>query len=81
MKTKRNIFDKLNTLLFGKDLRVTTGEPYTEMREGDYSSYYPLEKYIDFTQQAPDNCYDIRDYGADINATDEANAVREYPYP
>ena len=50
MKTKRNLFDKINTLLFGKDLRVTEGEPYTQIREGDYSSYYPLEKYIDFTQ-------------------------------
>ena len=74
MKTKRNIFDKLNTLLFGKDLRVTTGEPYTVVRDGDYSSYYPLAKYINFTQQVPDNCHDIRDFGADIGATDEANA-------
>ena len=74
MKTKRNIFDKLNTLLFGKDLRVTTGEPYTVVREGDYSSYFPLNDYIDFTQTVPDNCYDIRDFGADVNASDEVNA-------
>lgn len=75
MKTKRNLFDKLNTLLFGKDLRVTTGEPYTEVREGDYSSYYPLENYIDFTQPVPDNCYDIRNYGADIDKSEAENTA------
>ena len=73
MKTKRNLKDKLNTLLFGKDLRVTTGEPYTEVREGDYSSYYPLEEYIDFTQAVPEGCYDIRSYGADADKGEEVN--------
>lgn len=73
MKTKRNLYDKINTFLFGKDLRVTVGEPYTEVREGDYSSYYPLEKYIDFTQTTPDDCYDVRAYGADVNASEEIN--------
>ena len=74
MKTRRTIKDKLHTLFFGKDLRVTEGEPYTEVREGDYSSYYPLEKYISFNQPLPEKYYDIRDFGADVNKTDEENA-------
>ena len=45
-KKKRNLYDKLNTLLFGKDLRVTEGDPYTKVREYDFSSYYPIENYI-----------------------------------
>lgn len=73
MKVRRTIKDKLNTLLFGKDLRVTEGEPYTEVRDGDYSSYYPLEKYINFSQSLPEEYYDIRDFGADTNKTDAEN--------
>ncbi len=73
MKTKRTIKDKLNTLLFGKDLRVTEGEPYTDVRDGDYSSYYPLEKYINFSQALPEICFNIRDFGADINKHEEDN--------
>lgn len=45
-KKKRNDIDKLKTLFFGKDLRVTEGEPYKEVRKYDFSSYYPEEKYI-----------------------------------
>lgn len=74
MKTKRTFADKLHTLFFGKDLRVTKGDPYTEVRKGDYSSYYPLEKYIDFNQSLPENYFDIRDFGADVNKTDKENA-------
>ncbi len=73
MKTKRTIKDKLDTLLFGKDLRVTEGEPYTEVRDGDYSSYYPVENYIDFNQSVPEDCFDIRNYGADANKSDIEN--------
>ena len=46
MKNRRNVFDKLNTLLFGKDLRVTQGGPYTIVRKYDFSSYYPKNYYI-----------------------------------
>ena len=46
MKDKRNNADKLRTLLFGKDLRITKGDVYSEVREYDFSSYYPEEKYI-----------------------------------
>ena len=73
MKTKRTIKDKLNTLLFGKDLRVTEGEPYTEVRDGDYSSYYPIEKYIDFNQQLLTKCFDIRNFGAETGKSDIEN--------
>ena len=31
-KKKRNDIDKLKTLFFGKDLRVSEGEPYKEVR-------------------------------------------------
>lgn len=73
MRVRRTIKDKLNTFLFGKDLRVTEGEPYTEVRDGDYSSYYPVEKYIDFNQPMPENCFDIRSYGANTNKSDTEN--------
>ena len=45
-KKKRNDIDKLKTLFFGKDLRVTEGDAYTEVRKYDFSSYYPEENYI-----------------------------------
>lgn len=70
MKNRRNIFDKLNTLLFGKDLRVTQGGPYTIVREYDFSSYYPKEKYITCQDVPKENVFDIRDYGADVNNDD-----------
>ena len=38
-KGKRNGADKLKTLFFGKDLRVTEGEAYKEVRKYDFSSY------------------------------------------
>lgn len=73
MKAKRTVKDKLHTLLFGKDLRVTEGEPYTKVREGDYSSYYPLERYIDFTQKPQGEIFDIRSFGADVNKSEKEN--------
>lgn len=73
MKIKRNLIDKLNTLLFGKDLRVTRGEPYTIVREGDFSSYYPLEKYIDFNQSVPDEFCSVRSFGADVSKSEKEN--------
>ena len=75
MKTKRTLKDKLHTLLFGKDLRVTEGEPYTKVREGDYSSYYPLEKYISFSQAPEGEVFDIRSYGADVSKGEAENTA------
>ncbi len=76
-KKRRNAFDKLKTLLFGKDLRVTEGEPYKVEREFDYSSYYPKDKYI-YPQQMPsENVFDIRDYGADISNEDNVQFINK----
>ena len=48
---KRNDIDKLKTLFFGKDLRVSEGEPYKEVRKYDFSSYYPEEKRYNSNRQ------------------------------
>ncbi|MBR4241832.1 MAG: hypothetical protein IKR97_06385 [Eubacterium sp.] len=64
MKTKRNSIDKLKTLLFGKDLRITEGDAFREEYEFDYTSYLPLNEYI-FEQEMPkENAYFITDFGA-----------------
>ncbi len=74
-KKRRNAADKLNTLIFGRDLRVTDGEPYTQVREYDFSSYYPEDDYI-FNQTVPrENFYDIRDFGAKTDNTDNAQFI------
>lgn len=76
-KKRRNVLDKLNTLLRGKDLRVTCGEPYTAVREYDFSSYYPENKYIRY-QDVPDGkVFDIRDFGADTGSTDNSVAINQ----
>ena len=69
---KRNALDKLKTLFFGKDLRITTGDVYKEAREYDFSSYYPEKDYIHPQNVPKENVYDIRDYGADISKEDNA---------
>lgn len=74
MKKVRTLKDKLNTLFFGKDLRVTTGDVYTEIRKGDFSEYCPIEKYIS-EQKLPKNAYDIRDFGADVSKSDKENTL------
>ena len=74
MKYRRSALDKINTLLFWKDTRVTEGEPYTEIRKFDYSSYLPVEKYINAPCVPTENIYDIRDYGAVANNTSFDNA-------
>ncbi|MGN1202507.1 MAG: hypothetical protein ACI4RF_04375, partial [Eubacterium sp.] len=77
VKSRRNVLDKLNTLFFGKDLRVTEGEPYTQIREFDFSSYYPKDKYI-YSQPLPtENVFDIRDFGADITCPDNAQYINK----
>ncbi len=71
-KKKRNLSDKLNTLLFGKDLRVTDGEPYTEVRKYDFSSYCPIENYIKKQEIPKENIFNINDYGAGTDKKDNA---------
>lgn len=78
-KKKRNQFDKLKTLLFGKDLRVGEGEVYKKVRKYDFSSYYPEENYIR-RQSKPGKSskspvFDIRDYGADTDSADNCKAI------
>lgn len=77
MKYKRGIKEKLNTLLFGKDLRITEGEPYTEQREYDYTSYLPLDSYIRKQELPSQNSYFITDFGAVANdtAADNSKAI------
>ena len=74
MKNRRNIFDKLKTFLFWKDIRVTTGEPYTEVREYDFSSYYPEDNYIKKARIPKENVFDIRLFGAVANDPNIDNA-------
>jgi polygalacturonase len=74
-KAKRTITDKLHTLLFWKDTRVTEGEPYTEVRKYDFSSYYPEDDYIHDTELPEKNVFDIRFFGAVANDVDVDNAL------
>lgn len=74
-KKRRNAVDKLNTLICGKDLRILDGEPYTEVREYDFSSYYPEDKYIFNQVYESDNTYDIRDFGACTDCDDNAEFI------
>ena len=72
IKDRRKVTDKLNTLLFGKDLRITKGDVFSAIYEYDYSSYYPEDKYV-YSQDLPkDNVFDIRDYGANTKFEDNA---------
>lgn len=75
LKAKRSILDKLNTLLFGKDLRITEGEPYTEVREFDFSSYFPVENYIKEQELSTENIFDIRSFGASTDCIDNAEFI------
>jgi polygalacturonase len=77
MKYRRNVFDKLDTLLFGKDLRITEGDRYTEERNFDYSSYLPLEKYISACEIPDVKVYKITDFGAKPNdkTVDNSDAI------
>lgn len=75
MKDRRTALKKLNTLLFGKDLRITKGDVYSEIRPFDYSSYYPEEQYIRDQQPPEENVYDIRHFGADVSLEDNAHAI------
>ena len=75
MNDRRTAIDKLNTLLFGKDLRITKGEPFTKVYPFDYSSYYPEDEYIHAQEPPTENVFDIRDFGAATENTDNAEAI------
>lgn len=75
MHDRRKTIDKLKTVLFGKDLRITKGDIFSQIYPFDFSSYYPEENYI-FNQPAPkQNVYDIRDFGADVGLSDNAEFI------
>lgn len=61
---KRTLLQKLRLLLFHKDERVTQGAVYSEVRRFDFSSYYPLENYVQKVGVPQENVYDIRSFGA-----------------
>ena len=77
MKDKRTHFQKLKTMLFGKDLRITKGNVFPALYEYDYSSYYPEDDYI-YEQSLPEkNIFDIRYYGADVKNDDNAPYIQK----
>lgn len=79
MKSKRTLFDKLNTLFFGKDLRITEGERYIDEREFDYTSYYPVENYISRAELPKEKAYFISNFGAIANnkSIDNSKAIND----
>lgn len=74
MKLRKTPSDKLKTLLFGKDLRIFEGDAYTEEREYDYSSYYPVDEYIHPMDIPSDKTFFITDFGAVANDKNIDNA-------
>lgn len=75
MKDRRTAINKLNTLLFGRDLRITKGEPFIKVYPFDYSSYYPEDEYIKSQKPPKKNVYDIRQFGASPEKEDNSVAV------
>lgn len=75
-RSKRTAADKLHTLFFGKDLRVTEGDVFSEIYDGDFSPYFPKTDYI--SEQTPQGKrFDIRDFGAEANPDfDSTQAVQ-----
>lgn len=76
MKDRRTPLQKLNTLLFGKDLRITEGDVFPDVYEFDYSSYFPKNEYIKEQLAPQNNVYDIRFYGANPNLEDNAEFIQ-----
>ena len=77
MRYKRTIRDKINTFLFGKDLRITEGDPYVEEREFDYTSHYPVNDYVKSVEIPQNNVYFITDFGAvaEDKSVDNSDAI------
>lgn len=76
-KDRRTATDKLNTLLFGKDLRITKGDVFSTLYEHDFSSYYPEDKYVHAQSLPTENVFDIRDYGANTEYADNAAFIQK----
>lgn len=77
MKDRRTRVDKLKTVLFGKDLRITKGKPFSTVYPYDFSSYYPEDSYIHNQELPSDNIFDIRFYGANTMLDDNAEFINK----
>lgn len=77
MKDRRTAADKLKTLFFGKDLRITQGDVFSATYPYDFSSYYPESAYIKPQKPPEKNVFDIRDFGADTQLADNAACINQ----
>ena len=75
MKDRRSTLQKLKTAVLGKDLRITKGDVYSEVRPFDYCQCLNETQWL-YEQEPPrDNVYDIRFFGAATNRSDNADAI------
>ncbi|MGN0531936.1 MAG: glycoside hydrolase family 28 protein [Eubacterium sp.] len=75
MQGRRTNLDKLRTLVFGRDLRITKGDVYPITYPYDYSSYYPEDEYIHHQEPQGSDIFDIRFYGAGTNCDDNSQYI------
>lgn len=76
-KTRRTGIDKLHTLLFGQDLRITEGEPYCQVRPFDFAADFEPRHLTKPLPVPAGEVIDIRTFGADPAAEDNAVAVQQ----
>lgn len=76
-KTRRTGIDKLHTLLFGQDLRITEGEPYCQVRPFDFAANFEPRHLTKPLPAPAGEVIDIRTFGADPAAEDNAVAVQQ----
>ena len=76
-KTRRTGIDKLHTLLFGQDLRITEGEPYCQVRPFDFAADFEPRHLTKPLPAPAGEVIDIRTFGADPAAEDNAEAVQQ----
>ena len=76
-KTRRTGIDKLHTLLFGQDLRITEGEPYCQVRPFDFAVNFEPRHLTKPLPVPAGEVIDIRTFGADPAAEDNAVAVQQ----
>lgn len=76
-KTRRTGIDKLHTLLFGQDLRITEGEPYCQVRPFDFAADFEPRHLTKPLPVPAGEVFDIRTFGADPAAEDNAVAVQQ----
>lgn len=72
---RRTAKDKLHTLLFGKDIRVTDGDIFSEVYDGDFSSYFPKEEYIKEQVPTKEPVFDFREFQGESYTQKLNNAI------